>query len=558
MRIKELFSNNEILNINTYLEKFGIQDYEEYISPKGIYLQKPNVYNNIEQTPLIFNNWKNTNGIIYILQDCDADGLFSASLAYMYLVHIGIDKNRLKVLFHSDKTHGLTEEIIDIIGVDIDIKTPQSGIWIPDAGTNDIEQCAFLRQYMDVLITDHHQIEVDNNIAYIDEYPYSNYHTIINNQYTDEFKVNKSLCGTGVTFKVIQYNCLLNKDYWYKDLLDMVSFANVADVMNMADYENRCFNYFGFKYIENPLLKALCSEFISKEITPTSIAWNVIPKINAVMRSNNQDLKRDLFNCMVGNINDYDKIVKNIKKQHEEQRNMTSKITDEVLETINLDSKVLIGFVSKTPYTGLVANKISSMFNKPTLIVHKTKDEYIGSVRSPIPFKKLSQKSELLTLCAGHENSYGIGFKASNLNNLINYFESLELNIEPTYTVTKKLSLKENVNKIIDKFIDYDELWGHGIPQPQFYIKINVNGEDIKELGNGSTIKITKNNLEFIKFFVSKDQRKKWFVGENKNLTLDIIGTLGYNVFRGKKTAQLQIETMEVTERENKNINDVF
>ena len=104
------------------------------------------------------------------------DGVTSCVIAYLYLKHIGI--NNINVLFHSDKGHGLTDEIMGQINDDC------SMVWLPDAGTNDIEQCEILHDKgIKVLITDHHQQSVNN--------PYA---TIINNQISENVN-NKNLAS---------------------------------------------------------------------------------------------------------------------------------------------------------------------------------------------------------------------------------------------------------------------------------------------------------------------------------------------------------------------------
>ena len=95
---------------------------------------------------------------------------------------------------------------------------------------------------------------------------------------------------------------------------------------------------------------------------------------------------------------------------------------------------------------------------------------------------------------------------------------------------------------------DGKDLWGHGVPKPQIHINgITINGQEIKEIGaNKTTIKFLYGDVEFIKFFCSKDFKKKLHVGENVNMTLEIIGTPTINSFRGNDTKQIVIEEVEV------------
>ena len=163
----------------------------------------------------------------------DVDGICSAALMYKFLTFLGVHIYRIKVLFHDGKKHGLSKEIMaqieDALSACNSITKPL--IIIPDAGTNDAEQCKSLVNIgCKILILDHHDKEVDN--------PYA---TIINNQ--TSFNIyNKNLCGTGVVWKFITAYLkthIKNSQLAYMSVIDIVNFANLADVMDMRSYENR-------------------------------------------------------------------------------------------------------------------------------------------------------------------------------------------------------------------------------------------------------------------------------------------------------------------------------
>ena len=209
MKIKTLYSTKERSNINieSYLTKCGVKNVEAYLDPTLSMPTNPKKYPNIDKAiefmkelRFIFsNNLPPSCKKIYIVQDSDIDGILSAALTYKFLIHIGIDEKYIKVLYHSHKTHGLTDGIMEQILVD-----ECSYLIIPDAGTNDIEKCEELwHQGVKILIIDHHDIVSKN--------PYA---IIVNNQIDIE-GVNPYLCGTGVVFKVI--SAFFNPDIWEID-----------------------------------------------------------------------------------------------------------------------------------------------------------------------------------------------------------------------------------------------------------------------------------------------------------------------------------------------------
>ena len=86
---------------------------------------------------------------------------------------------KIILLIHSDKKHGISQEIMDIL-----LTKEPSLLWIADAGTNDTEQCKQLSELgWKIVISDHHISQQDN--------PYA---IIVNNQMSPNV-INKEWCG---------------------------------------------------------------------------------------------------------------------------------------------------------------------------------------------------------------------------------------------------------------------------------------------------------------------------------------------------------------------------
>lgn len=116
----------------------------------------------------------------------------------------------------------------------------------------------------------------------------------------------------------------------------------------------------------------------------------------------------------------------------------------------------------------------------------------------------------------------------------------------------------QNLSKIPDKLYDFTEenyqLFGNDLPSPKVHVKgIKTKGEYIYEMGKTkSTIKLLLGDVSAIKFFCSNDFKKNIHVGENKDLDVEIIGTLGFNEWNGSRTKQIVIDKIEVSEHNNK------
>ena len=560
MKTKQLLQQiNKSIFIQDYLTACGINDIQEYLNPIGKYIDNPMEYENMNEGLILVNNCINNNiNGVYIIQDCDVDGICSATLVYKFLMFLGIHPNRIKTLFHDGKKHGLSQEIMEQINDGMIDWQPDSMslIILPDAGTNDVEQCKHLvERGCKILILDHHDKEIDN--------PYA---TIINNQTSPNIH-NKSLCGTGVVWKFITAYCkkYLNGDNFYMSLIDLVNFANLADVMDMRSYENRTISRWAGG-IRNPSLQRLCDEYIRDgNVTPEALVWNIVPKLNAVCRlggsDEENDLKSKIFDAftvdMVVNEDEFYKgIFKDLNSAYRKQKRIVAQIYEEVVsEHKASEDKIEIITIDDTPYTGLVASKLMDYYNKPVLLVHENKDILSGSLRSPYPLKDILNQSSLMLLCQGHERACGVAWNKSNTEALVKYCNAIDIP-EPIIEVCHSYEPYNIPHDIFGMFDEWDYLYARGVPYPMFHIApIHITNKNIKLMGaNKTTIKFTYQGVDYVKFFASQNDKKNLFIDEvglqkEIPLELEIIGKMQINEWNGIKSEQVLIDRFGCKER---------
>lgn len=540
MEVKPLFDTNEYITIKEYLRRCGIDNPVDYLKGAKDSIENPNQYNYMEEGFQILHRASETvkrdnTKKIYLVQDSDVDGLTSSAIAYMYLVYcINIPKEQVVVLFHKSKEHGLSGDIFN------EIKNDCVLIWLPDAATNDMKQCAVLQhRKIDVLITDHHNATVKNQFA-----------TIINNQ-TSKRVQNKNLSGVGVTFKFIQFCCQKINSKFYTKLLDLVMLGNLGDVMDLRSMENRAINFWGLRHIQNPFFRALCREFIRDKITPKNIVFSVVPKLNAVQRSDNQELKQELFDCFVSFDKEYNKVLQSLKAQHTKQSNETDKMFRHIVANNEpTDDKVMIIETDKgTPYTGLVANKLRDYYHKSTILVHNKDGQMSGSCRGYGDLLTPLNQSNLIDFALGHKNVFGVGFPRSNTLKLRDYLNNIDIKKE----VVEVAALYDRTHPVNNEAFflsdSYAELWGAGVPQPKFYFEIPINEIKVSFIGKRENVlKFKWENMEFIKFNISKVAKKEFsdmrdLYGDNK---LCVVGELSINTWNGIDTKQCVIVEYEV------------
>lgn len=544
MKINPIYNLPKDITLESYLNKCGIQDTSEFVLPKGKYIESWRKNYRVIGAEILIETI-DSEDTCFIIQDSDVDGICSATIAYQFLRHINVPKKNIYVLFHKGKQHGFKDIYKEVIGCGKNLKKPYF-VWCPDAGSNDINECKEIQNCGgNILITDHHDSSYDGSIK-------MHHAIVINNQIDNDIK-NKALCGTGVTYKVVEQYCKKHSDQWYKNLLDLVALANIADVMDMNNYENRTFNYYGLRRIRNPFLKFLCETYIKDEITPKNLAFNVIPKLNAVCRSNNQELKVDVLKAFVGIKNNYKEIIKGVNSCYNQQRKYVSEKFEEYKNEIEKfydvydhGDVILFHNAEASNYTGLIATKLSEHYAKPVIVVYIDESTRVwrGSCRSPIDFRTILSHSDVMNVCTGHEKAFGVEWNHAVCQLLTSYLKKLSLDIEPNISVLCSCTVPELSEDLFIMGHKYRELWGHGIEEPKYHLKeIVINGTDIREVGTNG-IRFNYGLISFVKFGLSKTAKAELNVGRDIKMRLEVVGSLGLNEWNGRVDKQVVMERL--------------
>ena len=531
MKINEIYSKYEAISLDTYLNKCGVKDIEEFLNPTGKYLDDCFDYYNMNKAVEMFK--KNIGKDTYILCDSgDVDGISSTVILFQYMKQVNKNWN-IDILIHEGKERGLQDETLFKYIQD----NPRPFLIIPDSGTNDCEEAEQLKDYnIDILVLDHHTIvtPIENGI-------------VVNNQ--DE-KSNVSRNGSGclVTHKFLSaldksLDCV--DDFLSAEYIDMVALSLVSDVMNMADEQNRTYYHYGIETIDcikNSFLKALFEHFIGdKPYTQRDIAFKIIPKLNSICRSKSQELKYIIIRTFLGSENiDYalDKCAEAHQNQIATVNNIIENNINEILSVSNDNLVVFSCDDMPKSYSGLIAGKIMDISGgKPTLVGKIIDNEFIGSLRSPIPMQTELDNNDLVEWARGHEQSCGILIKEDNIQPLIDYYNHKEISYEPCIDVLRSYAIQDVPCNLFDLFkADTDVLWGNGITKPIFELhNIIFTPNDLQILGkNHRTIKLISGDISFLFFNITnKDRNRLGLENDDKDikLKLSVIGTPSINIY---------------------------
>ena len=557
--------------IQEYLKALGVEDINLYLNPDSSCLDNVKSYPNMaEAANLLFDATQNDYKI-GLLVDVDCDGMCSATIIRTFLnTYYDIDP---VIYIRQGKAHGLrasaSEDIVEQIKAD--------GIRlmiIPDAGTNDVNECKELLEHRcNTLVLDHHKIEVENPWA-----------VVINHHLLDKWRglvtgriyrsqnvaepcenlnpLNTALSGTGVTAKFIQYYC----EYYHVDapyMEDLVAMSIFSDSCSLIPLENRCYADVGMHRVENEMIKAMLPLASRYGVNPTGYSWAMIPLINAICRQEKIDDKRKLFDAMSGH-GDIDEAIKMCKAAHRLQADEVKQIMEEVESTLDLSHKVAVGYAKPQDANliGLVANKFMSKYHKPIILLRPMNTTtWSGSFRSPVPLNEIINQSGY-GKALGHDFAAGVYIKKADLSKLIDYLDTIDFPDEPEIEVTACINANDVNVKMCQMCEDNKELYGKDIPEPTFFFQGVIYPENVQMFKKRTTtIKITLDGMDFLMFMANQDQIDDFTFSGPK--LINIVATLSTNTWNNVTTKQGKIKNysldkVEEVDETNGNWEDDF
>lgn len=476
------------------------------------------------------------NELIGIVVDPDVDGYSSAAELFMF-IYDDLKYENVVYIFHKDaKAHGIEKEIIDKVKKE-NIKL----LITPDGGSSDKKQHKTLHEMgVKFIALDHHSFDFENTYEHA---------IIVSNQ--DEKVNNVDGSGALVTYKFIDYCCeKLDIDIGYK-YMDLVNIANIADMRDMINLENRYFYNVGkkIKNMTNELLLAFADDLKRKKyITIENVQFGISNRMNAIIRNGNEKDKEDLFEALIGTeeIVEYkykgemkkqslqDAVVRCSNRLRSSQKDKIKDL-DEIITFTKEEDKILIVNGENIPkeIRGLMCNQLSKQHCRPIMILKKTNKGMEGSARGHTltDFKGFCEKSKLFYKLEGHSSAFGVGINEENIDNFINYAneqlkdELFDDTIVIDFEYNKNIPL-DDVKNLGDLF----ELWCNEVKKPNLLIKnVVINTDEITKSRNNFSFKVK--GIHFRKDYVSNDFFNSMIhLEENedkdKDLKMDILCTV--------------------------------
>lgn len=556
--IKENFGEN-------LLRARGVQDIQEFCHPDESCLQSWRDLENIERAVKVVELTINDTRPYALIADCDVDGATSSAIIYQYLKRLNPEKE-IQYFIHSGKQHGFSDLMEQLENKD------WSMIIAPDSATNDGEYIAHFS--CPVLCADHH-IKEENSVIPPNM-------ILVNNQTSHRYR-NKDLCGAGVTWQL----CRALDDFFQKDLawdyIDLCALGIVADMMSMLEIENQYLVRTGFKNIKNKMFKTLLEKqdySMGGKITPITVAFYIVPLINAMIRVGSMDEKERLYLSFVMPevmVDCHKRGAKGTKerlcvestrecvnaKSHQDKmkEQMVEKLEAKIFKKDLLSNQVLFirledDDIFPAELNGLVAMSLASKYKHPTIVARLNDEGYIrGSIRAPgntelKSFKDFLMGTGLFEYVMGHDSAAGASILDRNLPKFheIANRELSKIDFgENYYDVDFVMRANDpKIEEAIEELCAIEQVYGQQNEEPVMAItNLNVSQSDVKVIGkNLDTLRIEKNGITYVKF------RAKDLIRELKDFPSDmditLIGKPNLNIWGGKTTPQIFITDLEI------------
>ena len=362
-----------------------------------------------------------------VLGDYDVDGTTSVSLIISYL-NDKITDLKPYIPDRYSEGYGISDRAIDYAnseGVNLIIAL--------DCGIKAVEKVKYASSLgIDFIICDHHMPEeiLPHAVAFLDP------------KRTDCNYPFKDLCGCGIGFKLVQAinNHLGLSDSELIIYLDLVATAIAADVVPLVG-ENRTLMFLGLKQLrENPRLGfKIFIKDLTRPINVSDLAFIVSPRINAAGRMDHG------INAVKLMTSKDQKAVLSIARTIEffntERKSTEERITNEALQQIKLDditkncSTVVYHSSWHKGVIGIVASRLIEHYYRPTVVLTKSEDLMVGSVRSVHGFdvyEALEACKQLIFQFGGHKYAAGLTLNTEQLNSFKEAFETyVSKNLSP-------------------------------------------------------------------------------------------------------------------------------
>lgn len=465
---------------------------------------------------------KNNHEKVFVGGDYDADGICSTAIMKRTLDVFGIE-NGYYIPDRFKEGYGLNAKTVELAyqkGYSV-ILTVDNGVKAHDALLKAKQLGMF------VIVTDHHEIEeeVEADIVVHPDYMES------------EFSY---LSGAGVALEISRN--LIGTGSEFDELVALCSVALIGDVMPEWK-ETRKLIKKGISIMKQGRVKSLRSLLpYYSSVDETAIAFNIVPKLNAVGRMNDISNVNTLVPFLLSKD---DTVIASYSAQLNtvnEKRKELSEIENRSAEKMIDDSLIQIIY-SPTFHEGicgLVAGRLANTYHKPFLVLSKSNTLIKGSGRSVPGFNLFDFLSDFDQKVAfgGHEQAVGISIKEEDLTVLKEHVSYKLQHQQIHFTQEKKKAILLSEDDVsFDTVVDLSKL----SPYPRTMIEPLFALKDVSVIFQKETPKTIRYEIQLKNNVLDAIVYKRKGISTPENVN-GFVGKLQINRFRGKISLQMIVE----------------
>jgi single-stranded-DNA-specific exonuclease len=479
---------------------------------------------------------------IQVFGDYDVDGIAGTCILVNALRRFGVERCAYAMPSRLTEGYGLTAEHVENArnaGVDL-IITVDNGINARDAAR------AARKAHIDLIVTDHHQIEGEPPDAV----------AVVNPKRDAADCVSADASGAAVAFKLAWALTGEVRD------LDLVALGTVADVVPLRG-ENRALVTMGLNaMLREPrvglVALATSAGFEIGEVTAEKIAFQLAPRLNAAGRLGEGLLPLELL--FTTSMRDAARMSAELSETNRQRREIEKDIYDEAVCAIEscgpVGPAIVLASRSWHPgVVGIVASRLFHLYHRPVVLISVDENGLgRGSGRSNDSFDlagALGACRDTLIRFGGHHAAAGLAVEADRLDAFRTAFEAEAARRlcgteeeAPPLDIDAVVSLSELDPQLV-KTIDQLEPFGCMNPLPVFCSHgVTLLPQSLRELTGGH-----------IKFMVRQGAKTMPVVGfrmadaispEIEGKDIDIAFTPRFNTWRGETSIQLILKDIRL------------
>ena len=511
---------NSLVNAVIEFNHLDSNQIDQLHNPKEYKISSHTLFDQAEE--IVLSHIKKNNKII-ICGDYDADGICSTTILYRTLKKLNADvgyyiPNRFK------EGYGLNDNTVELalnkgyelfILVDNGVSADSSLVKIKEAG----KKC---------IILDHHSYEGD---VLCDCLVHPN---LLDEDYHD-------MCGSGLALNLAER--LIGYDPFN---VSLAGIATIADLMPLWGF-NRSLVTRSVSEINNHQAQVFMNLLnSSKSISETDIAFQLVPKLNAIGRlADVIDVNQVVKYLCLDNIGSIDAFSKEIIRVNEMRKEINQRMYVKALEMLSNENVIVLYDESfHEGIVGITAGRLASELKKPVFVLNKEGNRLKGSGRSfgSIDLRDLvSPANHLLNRFGGHSQAAGLELDISNVNAFIQLVnENKEALIQHSVDY-QFLDMKHEWLDldVFNELLNYGP-FGQGFQIPSFrFNEFEIKGSRIIRGGISFDLSIYNMNISAVYFQSILDER---LILSNFS---SFIGRVTLDEFRGQRKLKIMIESFE-------------